>query len=265
MSDPEPLFTADRGRLVPSDHTRGPWDPRHQHGGPAAALVARAVEAEVGAGFTVTRLTLELLRPVPIEPLAVQARVTRPGRRVVRIEAEIVAGEDEVVRASAAAIRHADLPVGDDAPDDGRAAVPEPGPEHGRPLDFGVTDEGPAFHRTGMDVRIVGGDTGPGPAQAWFRLHRPLVAGEEPTSLQLAAAAADFGNGVSWVVPVEQWIFVNPDLTLHLARRPQGEWIGLHALTLPSDEGTALAESVVFDDAGRVGRAVQSLILERRP
>jgi hypothetical protein len=82
--------------------------------------------------------------------------------------------------------------------------------------------------------------------------------------VQRAAAAADFGNGVSWVLPFDDWIFLNPDLTLHLAREPWGEWIGLDALTLPSDQGMALAESAIFDEHGRLGRAAQSLLLQRR-
>ena len=69
--------------------------------------------------------------------------------------------------------------------------------------------------------------------------------GEQPSGVQRAAAAADFGNGISWVLPFEQWIFLNPDLTLHLARPPVGEWIGLDAFTLPSDQGMAMAESAV--------------------
>jgi hypothetical protein len=66
------------------------------------------------------------------------------------------------------------------------------------------------------------------------------------------------------VLPFDDWIFLNPDLTLHLAREPQGEWIGLDALTLPSDQGMALAESAIYDEQGRLGRAAQSLLLQRR-
>jgi hypothetical protein len=303
VSAPEALFALDGGRFVPSEHTRGPWDPRHQHGGPVAALVARAVEAEVGSGFTVTRLTIELQRPVPLTPLAVTAQVTKPGRRVVRAEVAVATEDETVVQATAVAIRHADLPVGGEAPDDGRATVPGPGPDDGVPSwaqrpraegaergdpasfdpspaeaaeeaavsgppdlsGFGVIDEGPVFHRTGMDVRIVAGQPGePGPARAWFRLARPVVAGEEPSGVQRAAATADFSNGLSWVLPYERWIFVNPDLTVHLARPPEGDWIALDAHTLVSDEGTAMAEGTLYDRAGRLGRSAQSLILEAR-
>jgi hypothetical protein len=262
MSD-EPLFTPRGADFVPSEHTRGPWDPRHQHGGAVAALAARAAERTAGAEFCVTRLTVELMRPVPLEPLAVDVSVPRPGRRVLGITVSVSAGdlEVEVVRAYAVAIRRADLPTGE-----GHASFLEPGPEAGADMPFGFGDEeGPAYHRTGMEVRFVnGGVDRPGPARAWFRLRRPVVGDEQPSGVQRAAAAADFGNGVSWVLPYEDWIFLNPDLTLHLARPPQGEWMGLDALTLPSDQGMAMSESAVYDEAGRLGRAVQSLLLQRR-
>lgn len=259
----EPLFTPRGADFLPSEHTRGPWDPRHQHGGAVAALAARAVERTAGAEFAVSRLTVELMRPVPLEALAIDVSVPRPGRRVLGLTVSVSAGdfEAEVVRAHAVAVRRADLPTGE-----GYDELLEPGPEAGDERPFGFDDSDlPAFHRTGMELRFVGGGADrPGPAVAWLRLRRPVVGDEEPTGVQRAAAAADFGNGVSWVLPAAEWIFLNPDLTLHLAREPRGEWIGLDARTIPSDQGMAMAESAVHDERGRVGRAVQSLLLQRR-
>lgn len=259
----EPLYIPRGADFVPTEHTRGPWDPRHQHGGAVGALVARAVEHRAGPEFCVTRLTLEIMRPVPLERLAVDIAVPRPGRRVLGITVSISAGdlEVEVVRAHAVAVRRLDLPTGE-----GHASFLEPGPEAGEVLPFGFDDDDiPAFHRTGMEVRFVaGGGDRPGPARAWFRLRRPVVGDEEPTGVQRAMAAADFGNGVSWVLPFEHWIFLNPDLTVHLARPPVGEWIGLDARTIPSDRGMGLAESEIYDSGGRLARGVQSLLLDRR-
>jgi hypothetical protein len=260
----EPLYTPRGADFLPTEHTRGPWDPRHQHGGAVAALVARAVERRAGDQFALTRLTIELMRPVPLEALAIDVMVPRPGRRVLGITVSVSAGdlETEVARAHAVAVRRADLPTGE-----GHTSYLEPGPDAGveRPFGFDEQVDQPAFHRTGMELRFVGGGADrPGPATAWLRLRRPVVGDEEPTGVQRAAAAADFGNGVSWVLPATEWIFLNPDLTLHLAREPEGEWIGLDALTVPSDQGMAMAESAVFDQRGRVGRAVQSLLLQRR-
>jgi hypothetical protein len=85
-----------------------------------------------------------------------------------------------------------------------------------------------SFYSTAMDHRLAQGDpTQPGPAAAWFRLTVPLV-NDQPTSPAMrAAAAADFGNGVSWVLPADRYLFSNADLSLHLHRPPEGEWIGL--------------------------------------
>jgi hypothetical protein len=65
MSDA--LFTVHHERVTPTELARGPWDPRALHGGPVAALLARAVERadDAGTPFHVARLTVELLRPVP--------------------------------------------------------------------------------------------------------------------------------------------------------------------------------------------------------
>jgi hypothetical protein len=260
----EPLFTKRGADFLPTEHTRGPWDPRHQHGGAVAALAARAVELRAGDEFVVTRLTVELMRPVPLESLAIDVMVPRPGRRVLGFDVSVSAGdlETEVVRAHAVAVRRADMPIGE-----GHDTYLEPGPDAGveRPFGFDDDPDRPAFHRTGMELRFVGGGADrPGPATTWLRLRRPVVDDEEPTGVQRAAAAADFGNGVSWVLPATDWIFLNPDLTVHLAREPHGEWVGLDALTVPSDQGMAMAESALFDERGRVGRSVQSLLLQRR-
>ena len=75
------LFEPDGDRLIPTDFARGPWDPRALHGGPTGALLARAIESAPtdGIAFEVARLTVELLRPVPVEPLVLAAEVVRPG------------------------------------------------------------------------------------------------------------------------------------------------------------------------------------------
>jgi hypothetical protein len=78
------------------------------------------------------------------------------------------------------------------------------------------------------------------------------------------AATADFGNGISAVLPFERFLFINADLTIHLHRPPRGEWIGLDAHTLLHTGGTGLAESVIHDVDGPVGRAFQTLVVEPR-
>src|SRR4029077_12448173 len=124
------LFEQDGSRFLPTELARGPWTPEALHGGPPAALLARCAEhVPGGEGTMVTRLTVELLRPVPVSPLAVETRVLRPGRKVQLVGASLHAGDVEVARATALRIRTLDrpLPTGIARPD------PPPGPERGVP------------------------------------------------------------------------------------------------------------------------------------
>ena len=101
-------------------------------------------------------------------------------------------------------------------------------------------------------------------ATAWFRLRRPLVAGETPSALQRLAAAGDFGNGISATLSWDEYLFINPDLTLYIEREPVGEWICLESETRIAADGIGLAESVLYDERGRVGRATQALLVAPR-
>jgi hypothetical protein len=75
-------------------------------------------------------------------------------------------------------------------------------------------------------------------------------------------AAADFGNGISSPLGWEHYSFINPDLTVALHRPPVGEWIGLEAVTWPDHDGVALADTALYDERGRIGRSVQTLLLD---
>src|SRR5262245_46534801 len=130
---PEPLYEPRGADFLPTEHTRGPWDPRHQHGGAVAALCARAVERAAGDDFALTRLTLELMRPVPLERLALDLVVPRPGRRVLGRTGSVSAGDlgTGVGRANGVAIGGADLPTGE-----GHESYLEPGPEESQGAPF---------------------------------------------------------------------------------------------------------------------------------
>ena len=82
--------------------------------------------------------------------------------------------------------------------------------------------------------------------------------------MQRVMAAADFGNGVSASLPYEDWVFINPDLTVHLLRPPTGEWVGLRTASRYGSVGAGLAESELFDADGRIGRSCQSLFVDQR-
>lgn len=265
-TDAPALFVPAGGdRWLPTEAARGPWSPDALHGGPVAALLAGALEQVLDAeraGLLPARLTVELLRPVPVAPLTVAARPTRPGRNVQLADAEVTdQGGTVLATARLLRIRTDDVP----APVTTALTPPAP-PASGvdtRP-DRG-DDEWPAFHNAGTDHRFVAGHFGrPGPATDWIRLRVPVTPDDEPTPLQRVAAAADFGNGISGVATFESLLFINPDLTIHLHRLPVGEWVCLDAVTWMEGHGIALAESRLWDERGPLGRSLQSLLVDRR-
>jgi Acyl-CoA thioesterase C-terminal domain/Acyl-CoA thioesterase N-terminal domain len=255
------FYELDGELAVPAELTRGPWDPRSQHGGAPAALLAREVEQAGADGMRTARMTVEFLAPVPIEPLRLSARVPRPGRRVELVEAELWHAGKPVVRATALRIREA----GDPLPAVADPAPAPPGHEGATPVQTDLPIPRPWFGEDAVEVRFAAGALmEPGPATAWFRLRVPVVEGEEPTPFQRAACAADFGNGVSSALDWTKYVFVNPDLTLYLERPPRGEWVCLDARTTVDPGGTGLARSTVHDEHGPIGSATQALFVAPR-
>lgn len=298
MSDA--LFVPSGDAWLPTELARGPWSPDALHGGPVAALVARAVEGcEADPAMHVARLTVELLRPVPLADLQLSAAVTRPGRKVQVVECSVAAQGQPVAWARAVRIRTRPAPAPssfDPPPVEPGAAVSGPGAARAdaalvvgagpsptpTPIP-GVDPRAPrlpevgqrtpsfesgyrGFHNAGAELRFVSGRFDElGPSQVWVRLAVPVVPGEEPSPLQRAAGAADFGNGVSAVLPFDGWVFINPDLTVAVERPPVGEWVCLAATTRLGSPGVALAHSTLWDTQGRVGFAFQNLVVEPRP
>jgi hypothetical protein len=256
------VFVPDGDLLIPQPLARAGWYDDALHGGPVAAAFARAVEGiRAPVDMIVTRLTVDLLRPVPTAPLLIDASVEREGRRIQLVDLRMETADGlQVARASAMRHRLADVPV----PQHPRRAL-LPGPDTVPTLPLGRlgTEEGEWFHVAAVEARFIEGDwLEPGPTSAWMRLTVPLVAGEEPTPLQRVIAVSDFGNGLSRVLP-SGWLYINSDLTVHLRRPPAGEWIFLRSRTDLGDDGVGLAQSELYDEHGDLGHALQSLIVDR--
>ena len=247
-------------RFRATELTQGPWGSGLQHAGPPAALLGRAVEGHSDrSGLQVARVTFEILRAVPIAELEVTTRLLRGGRSVELVEASLLAGGAEVMRATALRVRTADV----DLPD-GLVPGPRlPGPEAGRVMPFFPTGQEVGYH-TAMEFRFVAGSfLELGPATVWARMRHPLVAGEAPSPLSRALVAADSGNGVSASLDYQQWRFINPDLTVYLLRPPVGDWVALEAATTAA-AGIGLADTTLHDEQGPIGRSAQALFVDRR-
>lgn len=262
MSDPSRhVFSlSDDGReAIFASVAQGPWSPEHCHGGAVGALVVHAAEAlSAPAPMEVARLTLELHRPVPVGTVAVETTVVREGKRLQLLDTRLLDAGAEVARGSVLKLRTADL----DLPPD----LVQPTLDRSPP-EAGIASEVPAGRGFGslFNLSSVGGAfRPPGPAAIWFRLNGVFTPGRAASGVALAAAVADFSNGISSVVPFEQFSFINPDLTLNLARSPVGEWVLSDAETVLGPGGRAVARTRLADRTGWFGHATQSVLLERR-
>jgi hypothetical protein len=298
----ESIFLLEGDTFTPTEHARGPWDPRALHGGAPAALIAATFERmQPGEELPFARLSFEFLRPVPMAPLKLSTRISRPGRRVQALEAELSADGVTVCRASALRL----VPVPDQLPELALAQVAAARPrtiapaQDGEPVHFALDDmERKSFAATAMEMRFLRGKplTGglpesdkaeqhkpnpetvgeqpseqgtaghvpSGAATVWMRLRHPFLPDEPLSPLARVVATSDFGNGVATVLPFDQYLFINADLTISLDRRPVGEWVALDARTLLHPGGIGWAESVLHDELGPLGLATQALVVQPR-
>lgn len=253
----------DGGGLVPTELAAGPaWLPGSQHGSAVTALMARAVEATPSAGpMHLARLTVDLSRRVPTGPTEVRSAIARDGRRVQLVETDLVVDGEVRARAHALRIRvddgviaAPDLPAA--WPDDDAGG--EPGP-----------DAGTAASPTGSDglweahhARWVDGT--PGAGVVWLRPSHPLVDGEPLTPTIRVALVADLVMSGGGLLSHDDYLVVNPDLTLLLSRPPIGEWIAVHSRVRLRPDGTGQSEGALYDEHGWIGRALKTLLVDRR-
>lgn len=253
------FYVSDGDAFVATESTRGPWSPKHQHGGPPAALLARAIaRLAVDRPMHVARFLLELHRPVPIGRVRVSARWTKPGNRVRSAEAILEADGTVVARAMALLVRTEaiDVPAAAQAP-----ALPAPESLTRFVFPFFLSEVG---YHTSVECRVTGGEFGTGRLAAWMKPLVPLVDAEPLTPLERVLVCVDSGNGLSVAIDLAKYTFVNPDLTCVTFRALEGEWLHMDARTRADRDGVGMAECALSDARGAIGRSVQTLILERR-
>jgi acyl-CoA thioesterase len=258
MSEPVAFFEQDGERFIPSVLTRGPWRPEHQHGGPPSALMARAIEGEAGS-LHLARFTIDFVRPVPIEPLTLRLERTRDGRRAQGYEVELCADGQVVARATALVMRAEPAA----APSEVLRELLEPPPSESEPFQFPFFRSSIGYH-TATESRLARGRVGSGKAALWMRQRVPLVAGETPSPAQRILLMADSGSGVGAVLdPVRFMPFINADLSVSLHRLPEGEWMGLDAVTTVEPHGIGLTRTRLYDRQGLIGEGLQALVAGR--
>ena len=254
------IYRVDGGRVLVSPNAAGPWDPSMQHGSAPAALVVFAAEKiPTSVPMRIARVTIDLMRPVPLTPLTLKTEVLREGRKIQLCAVRLLADDVVVVTATVLKIKTQAQAL---PPDIADRPVELPGPDQSQPepADFSTSP----FVR-GMSLRAARGRFGvPGPGAIWYRVAWPLIEGFAVSQAMRAVIAADFCNGTAPSLDFRQWTFINADLTVSMAREPVGEWILLDGCSSIGPDGAGLAMSRLADRQGYFGRAVQSLVIEKR-
>src|ERR1700752_2953531 len=111
----EAIFRVDGANVVTSPHAAGPWDPNMQHGGAPASLVVWAAERmAMAVPMQIARVTIDLMRPVPVAPLTIETEVLREGRKIQLCAVRLRAGGVLTVGATVLKIRKQAQPLPDD-------------------------------------------------------------------------------------------------------------------------------------------------------
>jgi hypothetical protein len=252
--------TKDGSWFLPTDHTRGPWSADACHAGPPAALMVRAVEALV-THQQMTRLTIELIRPIPMSGFRVQAEIRRPGRSVTHTEAEIYDEDGFYARAYGLHIRSLDsLDIADGLAEGLDLSNAVPGP-----FSVSSTHHNEEWFGSSIECKFPQGHsvTQGGPATMWMRTMYPILPDEQPSPFQKIAPLSDCGNGISYHGEIGLISFVNADLTISIHREPIGDWFASRSVSHWHQSGIGMSDSELFDTDGPVGRATQGLVLNK--
>lgn len=255
------VFRVDGDAVAVRPFAAGPWNTSMQHGGaPASLAVWAAEQLPAPAPMRVARLTVDLLRPVPIAPLTLRTEVLREGKKIQLIAVHIEHEGKEVSRANILRVRRGGPEFAEVELTDALDLPPPDNVEDRRAPERSAQSFG-----AGFTLRPVRGEFGkPGPAAIWFKHARSFVEGHDDSPAMRAAAVSDFSNGISSELDFAKWTFINADLTVFLVREPVGEWILLNAQTWLGNDGGGMAAARLADRRGYFGRAMQNLIVEKR-
>ena len=240
--------------------TRGPWDNRAQHGGPPAALLAGAMArwGDSAAEYALARVSIELLRPVPLARLTVSIHPERLGRSVQRLTAALSAGGTVVLTATGLRIRRVPLDLPAPPP-----VAPWPNPADLPRFIFPFFRHEVGYHQA-IDLRIAYGQWGRTPVGFWTQPLVSLIAGQPLHPIERVMIIADAQSGMGVPLDPARYTFVNPDLNVYLERDPEDGWLGFDIRSVASSHGSGLSQSAIRDRRGLLGRSAQSLVVRPR-
>ena len=212
------IYRVDGNRAETSPNAAGPWDASMQHGSAPAALVTWAAEAiPTAVPMQIVRVTIDLMRPVPVAPLTIQSEVLREGRKIQLCAISLLVNNVVVVRATVLKVRADSPPLPSELAD----GIDTPPDRHA---------DGAAF-RARRCNRVVGQQVRGGfLAGAWRDLYRvdrpssrvrrleacapwsPPISATHSSTLTLQMDISQCRpHGQPFAVPVGDWILLNAE------------------------------------------------------
>ncbi|WP_390618951.1 thioesterase family protein [Maricurvus nonylphenolicus] len=253
------FHTSDGITFIGNDAARGPWMADACHAGPVTGIIARAFELLV-TDKQLLKLSVELLKPVPMDGFQVNTEITKAGRAVTTASADIVDLQGKLI-ATASSLHMVVQDLGEvpTAPfESHRFSDSVPG---GFPIE--KTSHGLPGFSSGIEVRYPPGhDNSPGPTSIWMKT-LPLLEGEEPSAFQKLCPLADCGNGTSRNQNGFDIRFMNPDITIVMHRASSADWLLSSAESHWQPTGLGLAQANLFDELGPIGSVMQTLLLQK--
>lgn len=254
-TDSEALFTADGDSFLPSDLARGPWG-QTMAGQIVGGLLGWALDQHGAAELQPARFTIDLMRPVFLQPVQIGTLVQREGRRIKLVDATLMQDGRPVARASALFLRRGEHPDGQvwSAP---VTMPPPPTVFDGMPPDlpFQMWTYGSGHDAGKPGLVPAAWEQSDSQKFAWVRLDRPIVAGEPLTPFSRVAFVGDITSSLThWGTGGLRYI--NADYTVTLGRLPVDDLIGLAAHSHYGADGVATGSATLFDREGPIGTSV---------
>lgn len=268
MTEEQALYVRDGDAFVGTGCTKGSWHDDGQAGGAVLALLGHVLEdVPTLAPMSLTRLTVDFVRPVPVgQRLEIEQLVVREGKKIQVVDAVVRSVAAEHVRARALRVREEDLAGTDGLPrstseHDPAAALPPPEALAGVDEREGVAD----FLRFGAELRRT---TEPidatGSHAAWVRLRVPVVAGEAVRATSRVALPMDCVNLIGVQGFRGSVSAVNADVSAHVFRPPTSEWVAMVGSTRFEHRlGHGISMATLSDEDGVFGVTSTSQVVHR--
>ncbi|HJN37218.1 MAG TPA: thioesterase family protein [Gammaproteobacteria bacterium] len=241
------------------------WYPDVLHGGAVAGFISHfCTSYPTSKPMRLARVTVDLFKPVIRNHLEVSVEVLRNSKNLQVLEAKLLRKGSLVAKASVLKIReNASIGL---ACHDSSDKLDFPDPVNVFKLTNPSMNEIRNFAKDAVEINRVEGmpfdEDGPG--SLWIRPKLNLIEGESMHPGISAIVAADFGNAISSVFPLDSHIYINADLGVEFYRMPRGEWIGVESITHNTQDGVGLVQTKLYDREGLIGGAHQCLVMDTR-